>query len=159
MQCERAVLAAAAVREKLRATVATVATRRRAYDVVAHQQAAMPEQLLALPAADPEYDDQESEAEPREAVDMTALRALRESRTDVEALDLTAERLRRLQVAFTKAADASRAARTATPNRTVPTEYTRCARTTCGRTARRSPDRSAAGRPATERTDAAHPMP
>ncbi|MCE0446828.1 hypothetical protein LT493_26260 [Streptomyces tricolor] len=36
---------------------------------------------------------------------MTALRALRESRTDVEALDLTAERLRRLQDAF---ADASR---------------------------------------------------
>ncbi|MFD7630499.1 hypothetical protein ACFV7Q_31525 [Streptomyces sp. NPDC059851] len=40
---------------------------------------------------------------------MTALRALRESRTDVEALDLTANRLRRLQQAFTKAADDSRA--------------------------------------------------
>lgn len=39
---------------------------------------------------------------------MTALRALRESRTDVEALDLTADRLRRLQDAFTKAADDSR---------------------------------------------------
>ncbi|WP_393052951.1 hypothetical protein [Streptomyces sp. LN549] len=33
-----------------------------AYDVVAHQQAAMPEQLLAPPAADPEDDDQEPEA-------------------------------------------------------------------------------------------------
>ncbi|MGW1169638.1 hypothetical protein [Streptomyces sp. NPDC001153] len=40
---------------------------------------------------------------------MTALRALRASRTDVEALDLTAERLRHLRAAFTKAADASRA--------------------------------------------------
>ncbi|MFF0009823.1 hypothetical protein ACFYQT_41305 [Streptomyces tibetensis] len=39
---------------------------------------------------------------------MTALRALRESRTDVEALDLTADRLRHLQDAFAKAADDSR---------------------------------------------------
>ncbi|QWA26743.1 hypothetical protein KJK32_46300 (plasmid) [Streptomyces sp. JCM17656] len=44
LQYERAVLAGAAVGEKLRSTVAT---RGRAYDVVAHQQAAMPEQLLA----------------------------------------------------------------------------------------------------------------
>jgi hypothetical protein len=92
------------VREKLR-TTATV--RGRAYDVVAHQQAAMPEQLPA--AADPERDDQEPEAGRREAIDLTALRALRESRTDVEALDLTAERLRHLQDAFSKAADDSRA--------------------------------------------------
>ncbi|MGW7825260.1 hypothetical protein ACWGLF_46555 [Streptomyces puniciscabiei] len=104
---DRAVLAGAVVREKLRTT--TTAVRGPAYDVVAHQQAAMPEQLLAPPAADPEHDDQEPEAEPREAVDLTALRALRESRTDVEALDLTAERLRHLQDAFTKAADVSRA--------------------------------------------------
>ncbi|MFJ4329090.1 MobF family relaxase [Streptomyces tricolor] len=96
------VLAGAAVREKLRSTVAT---RCRAYDVVAHQQAAMAEQLLAPPAADPEHSDQEPKTGRREAIDMTALRALRESRTDVEALDLTAERLRRLQDAF---ADASR---------------------------------------------------
>ncbi|MEU8687613.1 hypothetical protein [Streptomyces sp. NPDC048665] len=40
---------------------------------------------------------------------MTALRALRESRTDVEALDPTAERLRHLRDAFTRAADDSRA--------------------------------------------------
>ncbi|MGW2652030.1 hypothetical protein ACWC2T_46100, partial [Streptomyces sp. NPDC001393] len=103
---DRAVLAGAVVREKLRTTTAV---RGPAYDVVAHQQAAMPEQLLAPPAVDPEHDDQEPEAEPREAVDLTALRALRESRTDVEALDLTAERLRHLQDAFTKAADDSRA--------------------------------------------------
>ncbi|WNO70231.1 hypothetical protein [Streptomyces sp. AM8-1-1] len=38
---------------------------------------------------------------------MTALRALR-SRTDVEALDLTANRLRRLPEAFAKAAHDSR---------------------------------------------------
>ncbi|MFD9271524.1 hypothetical protein ACFWB1_35755 [Streptomyces goshikiensis] len=41
-------------------------------------------------------------------IDLTALRALGESRTDVEALDLTAERLRHLHDAFSKAADASR---------------------------------------------------
>ncbi|MEU3110230.1 hypothetical protein [Streptomyces albidoflavus] len=39
---------------------------------------------------------------------MKALRALRASRTDVEALDLTADRLRRLQDAFAKAGDAAR---------------------------------------------------
>ncbi|MEU6331754.1 hypothetical protein ABZ851_31415 [Streptomyces sp. NPDC047049] len=102
----RAVLAGATVREKLRTTVAA---RGPAYDVHAHQQAAMPEQLLALPAAASEHRGQEPEAEPREAVDLTALRALRESRTDVEALDLTAERLRLFQDAFTKAADNSHA--------------------------------------------------
>ncbi|MGJ5748648.1 hypothetical protein [Streptomyces puniciscabiei] len=95
------------LREKLRTTV--TAAGGRAYDVVAHHQAAMPERLLAPPAADPEHGDQEREAGRREAIDLTALRALRESRTDVEALDLTAERLRHLQDAFTKAADAFRA--------------------------------------------------
>ncbi|MGV9758613.1 hypothetical protein ACWDUC_22670 [Streptomyces tricolor] len=65
----------------------------------------MPEQLLAPEPVDPEHDDQEPETGRREAIDMTALRALRESRTDVEDLDLTAERLRRLHGAF---ADASR---------------------------------------------------
>ncbi|WP_412074654.1 hypothetical protein ACLF6K_00275 [Streptomyces xanthophaeus] len=107
LQYERAVLAGAVVREKLRTTTAT-AVRGRAYDVARHQQAAMPEQLLAPAAADPEPDGQEPEAGRREAIDLTALRALRESRTDVEALDLTVERLRHLQDAFTKAADDSR---------------------------------------------------
>ncbi|MFH9829394.1 hypothetical protein [Streptomyces bobili] len=84
--------------------------RGRAYDVVAHQQAAMPEQMLAPApaAADPENDDQEPEAGRREAIDLTALRALRESRTDVEALELTAERLRHLGAAFTAVADRAR---------------------------------------------------
>ncbi|MGW7821952.1 hypothetical protein ACWGLF_28385 [Streptomyces puniciscabiei] len=104
---DRAVLAGAVVREKLRTT--TTAVRGPAYDVVAHQQAAMPEQLLAPRPANPEHDDQEPEADPRETIDLTALRALRKSRTDVEALDLTDEKLRHLQDAFTKAADASRA--------------------------------------------------
>ncbi|MGW5401076.1 relaxase domain-containing protein [Streptomyces sp. NPDC003952] len=109
LQYERAVLAGAAVREELRTTTVT-AVRGRAYDVARHQQAAMPEQLLAPPGADPEDedDDQEPEVGRGGAIDMTALRALRESRTDVEALDLTAERLRHLQEAFTKAADDSR---------------------------------------------------
>jgi hypothetical protein len=106
LQYDRAVLAGAAVREKLRTTTAT-AVRGRAYDVVAHQQAAMPEQLLAPEPADPEHDDQEPEPGHREAIDLTAVRALRESRTDVEALDLTADRLRRIQEAATKMANDS----------------------------------------------------
>ncbi|MFJ8697017.1 MobF family relaxase [Streptomyces roseolilacinus] len=106
LQYDRAVLAGAMVREKLRTTTVV---RGRAYDVVAHQQAAMPEQLLAPEPADPEHDDQEQEAGRGEAIDMTALRALRESRTDVEALDLTADRLRRIQEAATKMVNDSRA--------------------------------------------------
>ncbi|MER6567551.1 hypothetical protein ABT288_15505 [Streptomyces sp. NPDC001093] len=78
-----------------------------AYDVVAHQQAAMPEELLGPLVAGPEHGGQEPEAEPGEAIDLTALRALGESRTDVEALDLTAERLCHLQDAFAEAADDS----------------------------------------------------
>jgi hypothetical protein len=69
----------------------------------------MPEQMLAPPAADPEHDDQEQEPGRKEVVDLSALRALRESRTDVEALDLTAERLRHLGDAFTAAAARARA--------------------------------------------------
>ncbi|MGW5505949.1 hypothetical protein [Streptomyces rochei] len=80
------------LREKLRTTTAV---RGRAYVVVAHQQAAMPDQLLASEPADPEYDDQEPKAGRGEAIDLTALRALRKSRTDVEVPDLTADRLRR----------------------------------------------------------------
>ncbi|MEU0984469.1 MobF family relaxase [Streptomyces griseus] len=104
LQYDRAVLAGAVVREQLRATTATV-LRGRAYDVVAHQHAAMPEQLLAPEPADAEHDDQEQKSGRREALNLAALRALRDSRTDVEALDLTAERLRHLQDAFTAAAD------------------------------------------------------
>ncbi|MEU1132326.1 hypothetical protein ABZ383_21085 [Streptomyces sp. NPDC005900] len=92
------------VREKLHTTTAA-AVRGRAYDVVAHQQAAMPEQLLTPEPADPEHDDQEQKPGRREALDMTALRALRESRMDVQALGVTAERLRHLQDAFNEAAD------------------------------------------------------
>ncbi|MCX5078620.1 hypothetical protein OHA84_37045 [Streptomyces sp. NBC_00513] len=112
LQYERAVLAGAVVRDKLRTTATVTAVRGRAFDVLAHQQAAMPEQLLAAAAADPDDEDQDEDQEPEVgrggAIDMTALRALRESRTDVEALDLTAERLRHLQDAFTKAAGDSR---------------------------------------------------
>ncbi|MEW2577795.1 hypothetical protein [Streptomyces syringium] len=107
LQYDRAVLAGAVVREKLRTTTAT-AVWGGAYDVVAHQQAAMPEQLRAPEPADPEHDDQEQEPGRREALDLTAVRALRESRTDVEALDLNAERLRHLGEAFTAAADRAR---------------------------------------------------
>ncbi|MYY80829.1 MULTISPECIES: MobF family relaxase [unclassified Streptomyces] len=109
LQYDRAVLAGAVVREKLRTTTTAPAVRGRAYDVVAHQQAAMPEQLLAPEPADPEPDEQEQEAGCGGAIDMTALRALRESRTDVEALDLTADRLRRIREAGTKMVNDSRA--------------------------------------------------
>ncbi|WP_228456479.1 hypothetical protein, partial [Streptomyces durbertensis] len=108
LQYERAVLAGAVLREKLRTTTAT-AVRGGACDVVAHQQAAMPEQLLAPEPADPEHDDQEQKPGRRDALDLTALRALRASRTDVEALDLTADRLRRLQEAATKMVNDARA--------------------------------------------------
>ncbi|MYU23728.1 hypothetical protein GTY84_18360 [Streptomyces sp. SID8352] len=69
----------------------------------------MPEQLLPPEPADPEHDDQEQEAGRGDAIDMTALRALRKSRTDVEALDLTADRLRRIREAGTKMVNDSRA--------------------------------------------------
>ncbi|MFF7444401.1 hypothetical protein [Streptomyces sp. NPDC008122] len=52
LQHERAVLAGTLVRQKLRTTT----VRGRVYDVVAHQQAALPEQLLAPRAADPDHD-------------------------------------------------------------------------------------------------------
>ncbi|MFH9400779.1 hypothetical protein ACH4JS_13550 [Streptomyces sp. NPDC017638] len=107
LQYERAVLANVVVREKLR-TATTTVVRGQAYEVVAHQQAAMPEQLLAPPAAEVEHNDQEPEAGRGEAIDMTALRALRKSRPDMEALGLTADRLRCLQDAFAKAGDDSR---------------------------------------------------
>ncbi|NYV72893.1 hypothetical protein [Streptomyces sp. UH6] len=67
---ERAVLAGVVVREKLRTTSAT-AVRGRAYDVVTHHQAAMPEQLLAPEPTDPEHDGQEPKAGRREAIDMS----------------------------------------------------------------------------------------
>ncbi|WEH43954.1 MobF family relaxase [Streptomyces sp. AM 2-1-1] len=105
LQYERAVLAGAVVREKLHTTV----VRGRGYDIVRHQQTAMPEQLLA--AADPERDDQEPGVGVEEAVDFKELRALKASRTDVEALDFTAEQLRRAMEVITKAGDAA-AART-----------------------------------------------
>ncbi|MFF8495135.1 hypothetical protein [Streptomyces sp. NBU3104] len=126
------------VREQLRTTTTVLG---RAYNVVAHHQAAMPEQLLAHEPNDPEHDDQEPEDGPGETIDMKALRALRASRTDVEALDLTADRLRHLQQAFAKRATPAASAWTA-----------RCARTASRRTARRSPDRTEAGRLATECT-------
>ncbi|MET9535643.1 hypothetical protein ABZY02_34680 [Streptomyces sp. NPDC006649] len=98
------------VREQLRTTTTTTATalRGRSYDVTRHQQAVRPEQLLPPATADPEDDDQEPDAGSQEASDMTALRALRKSRTNVEALDLTADRLRDLQDVFTKAGEDSR---------------------------------------------------
>lgn len=97
------------VREQLRTTTTATAVRGRAYDVVAHQQAAMPEQLLAPERSGPENDDHEQKPGRSEALDLTALRALRQSRTDVEALELTAEQLRHLAAALTKTGEGARA--------------------------------------------------
>ncbi|MEU0440586.1 hypothetical protein ABZ202_12555 [Streptomyces sp. NPDC006186] len=64
--------------------------------------------VVAPELSDLEPGGQEPKADRRGAIDMTALRALRESRTDVEAaLDRTAERLRRVQEVGTKMADDS----------------------------------------------------
>jgi hypothetical protein len=94
------------MQEKLRTTTAV---RGRAYDVAAHQQAAMPEQLPGHQDAEADSVPDRQESEPRSAIDLTALRALKKSRTDVESLELTAERLRHLQDAFTEAADRAHA--------------------------------------------------
>jgi conjugative relaxase-like TrwC/TraI family protein len=108
LRYDRAVLAAGVVREKLRTTLTTAG---RGYDVAAHQQAAMPEQLLPPPLSaepDRDNDDQEQEAERREALDLTEVRVLRRSRTDVESLGLTAEQLRRLLEEYTRAGEEAR---------------------------------------------------
>ncbi|WP_345045948.1 hypothetical protein [Streptomyces sannanensis] len=90
------------LRETLRTATAT-AVRGREYDVVPHQQAAMPELLSPqdVDPAGPEPGDERRSA-------MAALRALKESRTDVEALEFTEEQLRHLQGVLTKAADQAR---------------------------------------------------
>ncbi|MFJ4771034.1 hypothetical protein ACIP88_18300 [Streptomyces uncialis] len=109
LRYDRAVLAAGVVRAKL-------CTAGRGYDVVAYQQATMPEQLLppslsAEPARDDDDQEQEQEQEQtmaREAVDLTAVRALKKSRTDVECLGLTAEQLRHIQKAGERAGEQAR---------------------------------------------------
>ncbi|MFJ7497692.1 hypothetical protein ACIQZB_42700 [Streptomyces sp. NPDC097727] len=97
---DRAVIASTVLTDGLRATRRT---GRALYDdVVVHQQAAMPEQLL-IP-----FPDADADTESRPVLDMTALRALQASRADVEALEFTDEQLRHLQGVFTKAADQAR---------------------------------------------------
>ncbi|MCX4545772.1 hypothetical protein [Streptomyces sp. NBC_01565] len=95
---------------------AQLRTARRAgramYDVTAHEQAAMPEQLLvAFPDTDRDPVSDHLDDEPRSAIDMTSVRALRESRTDVETLELTAGQLRHLRDAATEMGDTSRVLR------------------------------------------------
>ncbi|MFD7667753.1 MobF family relaxase [Streptomyces sp. NPDC059788] len=100
LRYDRAVLAGAAVRGKLRTTTAV---RGRVYDVAGHQQAAMPE--LLLPHQDTAPDRRRTKDVPQPAVDLEALR------TDLEALALTAEQLHQIQragEAFAEVGDASR---------------------------------------------------
>ncbi|MFE2500250.1 hypothetical protein [Streptomyces scopuliridis] len=129
LRYDRAVLASAVVRGKLRTTTAR---RGRAYDVAAHQQAAMPEQVLAHLAAAPERGDQEPEAERRATVDLSALRALKKSRTDMEALGFTDEQLRRLLEVSTRATSRARG-RPGAPTVRTPARRSCCARTTATR--------------------------
>ncbi|MFJ8669752.1 hypothetical protein [Streptomyces sp. NPDC093600] len=72
---ERAVLAGAVVREKLRTTITSTAV-----GAGRTTSSRCPEQLLASAAADPEHDDQEPEAGPRWEIDLTALRAMKAHR-------------------------------------------------------------------------------
>lgn len=88
LRYDRAVLAGAVVREKLRT-------------------AAVPEQLVAH-REDTGPDRREPGKEPRSAIDLTAVRALKKSRTDVEALGLTDEQLRRIQDASARAGEQCR---------------------------------------------------
>ncbi|MEU0705053.1 hypothetical protein ABZ513_30155 [Streptomyces bacillaris] len=80
------------VHEQLRTTTtATVRGRRTTLSPISRRRC--PSGWSRARPPTPGHDDQEPEA-------ARALRALRESRTDVEALDLTADRLRHLQNAF-----------------------------------------------------------
>lgn len=99
LQYERAALAGAVVHEQLRTTTtATVRGRRTTLSPISRRRC--PSGWSCARPPTPGHDDQEPETAPGEAIGMRALRALRKSRTDVEALDLTADRLRHLQNAF-----------------------------------------------------------
>ncbi|MFF5638278.1 MobF family relaxase [Streptomyces sp. NPDC012825] len=92
LRYDRAVIASTALTRQLRA--ARGAGRTRYYEgVVAHQQAAMPEQLLPFPTVD--ADAQESEGE--SANYMERLRALRKARSGTDVQDLTAEQISSIQ--------------------------------------------------------------
>jgi hypothetical protein len=93
LRYDRAVLAGAIVQDKLRTLRAA---QGRPYDGAAHQAAAS-EQLLTHQDAETAAVADRQDSEPRSAIDMTALRALKKSRTDTESLELTDERLRHLQ--------------------------------------------------------------
>ncbi|WP_406514539.1 relaxase domain-containing protein (plasmid) [Streptomyces sp. NBC_00161] len=104
LRYDRAVIASTMLAAQLRTARRT---GRALYDVTAHQQAAMPEQLL-VPLPDTDPDAGPGRLDDKSALDLTAVRALKESRTDVEALEFTDEQLRHLQDVFTTAADRAR---------------------------------------------------
>ncbi|GAA3919013.1 hypothetical protein GCM10022244_30220 [Streptomyces gulbargensis] len=133
----------------LRVITATT-VRGRAYDVVVHQQAETPEQLLTSEPAEAQARRPGAGGWSREAIDMTALRALRKSRTHGEALDLTADRLCRLQDALAEADDDSRVRADRCTGQDDDTRAVGPVRTDDQQAhARGSPDHTAAGRPAT----------
>ncbi|MFG2987342.1 hypothetical protein ACGFYQ_39955, partial [Streptomyces sp. NPDC048258] len=104
LRYDRAVIASTMLAAQLRTARRTGCVM---YDVAAHQQAAMPEQLLVpFPDTDPHAEPDRLDDKP--VLDLTAVRALKKSRTDVEALEFTDEQLRQLQDVFTKAAAQAR---------------------------------------------------
>ncbi len=88
LRYDRAVIASTALTHQLRA--ARGAGRARYYEgVTAHQQAAMPEQLLLFP--DTDVEEPEGESEPTDY--MERLRALQKTRAETGAQDLTTEQI------------------------------------------------------------------
>ncbi|MFE5514023.1 MobF family relaxase [Streptomyces sp. NPDC056529] len=94
LRYDRAVIASTALTRQLRA--ARGAGRTRYYEgVTAHQQAAMPEQLLLFPIVDANTDAEEPEGEPADY--MERLRALRKARSGTDVQDLTTEQISSIQ--------------------------------------------------------------
>ncbi|MFF1496634.1 MobF family relaxase [Streptomyces sp. NPDC058304] len=109
LRYDRAVIASTMLAAQLRTARRT---GRAMYDVTAHQKAAMPEQLLVpLPDADPDVEAERLDDEPQTVLDLTAVRALQNARTDQEALGYTAEQMRHLMDSVTEMVDRGRVLR------------------------------------------------
>lgn len=107
LRYDRAVLAIAVVLENVRTTVAVV--QGRGCDVVAHQQAARPEQLLTYPDAEPGPDDQRAGGRNPVGVASDGAAGPEGVAHRPGSPGVTDEQLCHLQDAFTNAADQARA--------------------------------------------------
>lgn len=103
LRYDRAVIASTMLAAPLRTARRT---GRAMYGVTAHQQAAMPKQLLVpLPDTEPEIESERLDEEPRPVLDLTAVRALQKSRTNQQALEITAEQMRHFTDSVTEMVD------------------------------------------------------